>query len=300
MARVAVVGSANLDLVVRTHRFPQPGETLLGGPFAVHPGGKGANQAVAAGLLGADVAFVGTVGADPYGQILAASLIQAGVDVEFLLRAESTPSGVAQITVSDHGQNTIVVAPGANALTSAETVGDALSRLQPAVTLVSLEIPLAAVAACAEAPGYLIVNPAPAAELPDALWSRIDLLTPNESEAAFYSGVVPSDDASCLKAAASLFDQGARRVLITLGGHGAFLATPEGGRHFPHLEVKAIDTTAAGDAFNGALATFLAEGRELDEAIHLANCVGALACTKQGAQEAMPTREALCAVVGDL
>ena len=293
MARVAVVGSANVDLVVRSPRFPQPGETLLGGPFETSPGGKGANAAVAAGRLGGDVAFVGVVGADGFAEILLRSMRDAGVDLAHALRAENTATGVALITVTDEAQNTIVVAPGANALLAADDVMRALEALRPAVVLVSLEIPVEAVEACASARGTLIINPAPARDLPDALWPRIDLFTPNEAETRFYTGIDPVDDEACLAAAAKLFDLGVRRVLITLGDRGCFLATPESGRPYPSLEVRAVDTTAAGDAFNGALAAFLAEGRDPEDAILLANCVGALTCTKRGAQEAMPSLDEL-------
>ncbi|RYG21158.1 ribokinase, partial [bacterium] len=155
-------------------------------------------------------------------------------------------------------------------------------------------------AACTSRPGFLIVNPAPAAELPDEFFPKIDLFTPNQTETGFYTGVLPTDDASCLEAARRLFDRGLRRVVITLGDEGCFFATPEAGRYIPTLEVKAIDTTAAGDAFNGALATFLAEERELENALALANCVGALTCTRPGAQDAMPTREELQESAGEL
>lgn len=297
MGRVAIVGSANMDLVVRSPRFPSPGETLLGGPFAAHPGGKGANAAVAAGRMGADAFFVGTLGADDFGDALARSLTEANVRLNHSLRAETTPTGVALITVAEGGENTIVVAPGANGLVAPEDVRAALLALDPVVTLVSLEIPLDAVAACAAAPGTLIVNPAPATDLPESLLARTDLFTPNASETLFYTGIAPVDDASCLAAAHKLFERGVRQVLITLGERGSFLASPDAGRPFPNLEVKAVDTTGAGDAFNGALAAFLAEGKPLEEAIVLANVVGALTCTRPGAQEAMPTRDEVQALL---
>lgn len=291
MPRVAIVGSANMDLVVRAPRFPAAGETLLGGGFAMHPGGKGANAAVAAGRMDAEVAFVGMLGSDSFGDTLARSMADAGVELDYTLRAETTPTGIALITVVEDGDNTIVVAPGANGLVAPEDVETALRAIEPAVTLVSLEIPLDAVAACASASGMLIVNPAPAIDLPQTLLPRIDLFTPNEAETLFYTGIEPKDDASCLAAAEVLFAKGVRRVLITLGERGCFLASPDAGRHFPQLEIKAVDATGAGDAFNGALAAFLAEGKDLEGAILLANCVGALTCTKPGAQEAMPTRK---------
>jgi ribokinase len=300
MPRVAVVGSANLDLVVRAPRFPAPGETLLGGSFATHPGGKGANGAVAAGRLGGVVSFVGVLGRDAFGEVLASSLFGAGVDLSYTLRAEATATGVAQITVDDSGRNTIVVAPGANALLSGENVTTALDVVSPDVTLASLEIPQEAVAACVGKSGLFILNPAPAAELPEELLPAIDLFTPNQKETHFYTGIEPSDDASCLEAAGKLFDRGIRKVVITLGERGCFLAMPEAGRYIPNLEVKAVDTTGAGDAFNGALATFLAEGRSMENALALANCVGALTCTRAGAQDSMPTLAELREAAGEL
>jgi ribokinase len=300
MPRIAVVGSANMDLVVRAPRFPAAGETLLGGEFATHAGGKGANGAVAAGRVGASVSFVGMLGRDAFGEALCQSLSASGVDLTYTLRADATPTGIAQITVDDSGRNTIVVAPGANALLSPEDVTAALETIQPAVALASLEVPLNAVAACAGKAGFLIVNPAPAAQLPQELFPMIDLFTPNQTETHYYTGIAPTDDASCLEAAGKLFDQGLRRVVITLGDRGCFLATPELGRHIPNLEVKAVDTTGAGDAFNGALAAFLAEGRNMENALALANCVGALTCTRAGAQDSMPTLAELREVAGEL
>lgn len=300
MPRIAVVGSANMDLVVRAPRFPDPGETLLGGSFATHAGGKGANGAVAAGRVGGTVSFVGMLGQDAFGEALAASLHESGVDLSHTLRADATATGIAQITVDDSGRNTIVVAPGANAILSPVDVSAALEAISPEVTLVSLEIPLEAVSACSGRSGYFILNPAPAAELPVGLFSKVDLFTPNQTETQFYTGIAPTDDASCLEAAGRLFDLGIRRVVITLGDRGCFLATPDSGRYIPNLEVKAVDTTGAGDAFNGALAAFLAEGRDLENALALANCVGALTCTRAGAQDSMPTRAELREVAGEL
>ena len=300
MPRIAVVGSANLDLVVRAPRFPEPGETLLGGTFSTHPGGKGANGAVAAGRLRASVSFVGMLGRDSFGEALANSLAEAGVDLTHTLRADATATGVAQITVDDDGRNTIVVAPGANALLTSDDVSHALEAIAPTVTLASLEIPLEAVEACVGRSGFFIVNPAPAADLPEDLFPKINLFTPNQTEVLYYTGIEASDDASCLEAAGKLFDRGLRRVVITLCGRGCFLATPEAGRYIPNLEVRAVDTTGAGDAFNGALAAFLAEGRNIENALALANCVGALACTRSGAQDSMPTLAELREVAGEL
>jgi ribokinase len=289
--KVLVVGSANMDLVVHTPRFPAAGETLLGGRFETFPGGKGANQAVAIGKLGGSVDFLAKLGSDAFGDALLASLTDAGVDTKLLLRTDGHPSGVAVITVDEGGQNTIVVAPGSNMNLSPEEV-EAATYGGYAIYLAQLEVPIesvAALAAARPADAPFVLNPAPARALSDDLLSRTTYLTPNQSETQFLTGQFPTDDASCLAAAAPLLDRGVENVIITLGAHGSFLANQRGGRHFPTLNVRAVDTTAAGDAFNGALAHFLAQGREIKNAIPLANCAGALAATKPGAQAGMPT-----------
>lgn len=287
-----VVGSANMDLVVRAPRFPLPGETLLGRDFATFPGGKGANQAAAAGRLGAKPRFVAKIGADAFGQALLSSLATSGVDTGSVIIDPTLSTGVAAITVDDAGQNTIVVAPGANGHLYADEAVGAVEEVDPGVVLCQLEAPLETVEAVAKSlvPGkLLILNPAPAAELSDTLLSRVDYLTPNETETEILTGIRPTDDTSCLDAAAKLFDRGVRHVIITLGDQGSFLATPQFGQHFPTMQVRPVDTTAAGDAFNGALAHFLSEGRDIDNAILLANVVGALSTLKHGAQSSMPT-----------
>jgi ribokinase len=290
---VLVVGSANMDLVFRTARMPSPGETLLGGQFATHPGGKGANQAVAIGRLGGAVSFVGKVGSDAFGVALRQSLTEATVNVDFLQISEA-PTGTAGIFVDDAGQNMIVVAPGANAEVSAEEVRIALQTLRPSVTLAQLEIPLEAVLAAAQADRF-ILNPAPARQLPDDLLDRCFALTPNEFELQALTGIDSTEEA-----AKRLLDRGVQNVIVTLGEQGSYWVSASGGLHFPVPLVSPIDTTGAGDAFNGALAMFLAEGQDLANAIPLANCVGALATTRPGAQEAMPTRKELRALAGSL
>ena len=290
---VMSVGSANMDLVVRTHRFPASGETVQGLGFGTFTGGKGANQAAAAGRLGARVGLVAKVGADGFGQELIDSLRSVGVDTRTVLRDASEATGTALITVDAEGQNTIVVSPGTNALLRPREVEAALKGAEFQVLLVQLEIPVDSVAAAASfAPGHtLILNPAPANTVPDEVLCAVNYLTPNETEAEFLTAIALTDESSCLRAAAKLLDKGVKNVLFTLGARGSFLANTSGGRHFPALVVRAIDTTGAGDAFNGALALFLSRGQPVPNAIRLANIAGALCATKMGAQAAMPTLE---------
>ena len=280
-----------MDLVVRTHRFPLPGETLTGQNFQTFEGGKGSNQASAVGKLGGRVGIVAKVGNDEFGDQLVSGLSRCGVKTTWILRDSVEATGVALITVDEAGQNTIVVAPGSNARLTAEEVRSSLSTVNSSVLLAQLEIPLACVDAAAgfATDRMFILNPAPARELPDALLSKVDYLTPNETEAQVLTGILPYDTASCLAAAKILMDKGVKNVLFTLGAKGSFLANAMGGRHFPSISVTAVDTTGAGDAFNGALALFLARGESVDRAIHLANVTGALSTTKPGAQASMPT-----------
>jgi ribokinase len=300
---VMVVGSANMDLVVRTSHFPQPGETVLGGEFIAFPGGKGANQAVAVGKLGGKVRFVAKVGGDGFGQDLLRSLGAAGVDTGLVVMDPTLPTGVAFITVDEAGENTIVVASGANMHLHPDEVRDALLETTPAVLLAQLEVPLdTVIAAIAGVPNdaIVIVNPAPARVLPEDVLARIDYLTPNEQETEALTGIRPVDDASCLAAANRLLDRGVRNVIVTLGDQGAFFASPQGGRQFSTLQVRPVDTTAAGDAFNGALARFLAEGRPVEQAIYLANAAGAMTTLRMGAQGSMPTLREMREHVGEL
>ena len=290
-AEVMLVGSANVDLVVRTHRFPSPGETLTGQSFQTFAGGKGSNQASAIGKLGGNAGIVAKVGADAFGDQLVTGLVACGVKTDWVLRDPDEATGVALITVDDNGQNTIVVAPGTNALLTPAEVRSAVEAVDFSVLLVQLEIPMECVLTAAEfATGRtFILNPAPARPLSDELLAKVDYLTPNESEAQILTGVLPSDDATCLAAARVLLDKGVKNIIFTLGANGSFLANSKGGRHFPSNPVTPVDTTGAGDAFNGALALFLAQGEPVERAIHLANISGALSTTKPGAQASMPT-----------
>ena len=293
---VLVVGSANMDLVVSCDRFPQPGETILAGDFVMNPGGKGANQAVAAAKLGGEVFFLGKVGRDVFGEQLRASLARDGVRLDHLLTDGDASSGIALITVNAEGENEIIVVSGSNMrLTPADVDAHRSAFTRAGVVLVQLETPIETVERVAEIAREegkrLILNPAPARSLPPGLLRRIDVLTPNETEAAFLSGLPVTDAASAERAGRRLLEQGVGTVVVTLGRDGALLVGPDAVRHFPARLVRAVDTTAAGDAFSGALALALATGQPLDEAIRFAGAVGTLAVTRMGAQQAMPTRD---------
>ncbi|MFP4440777.1 MAG: ribokinase [Chloroflexaceae bacterium] len=301
---ICVVGSLNMDLVMRTPHLPAPGETVSGGPFATHPGGKGANQAVAAARLGAAVAMVGRVGGDAFGARLRTELAEAGIDIRQVVTLPDVASGVALIAVEASGQNSIIIAPGANgALTPAdvEAAGPTITAAQ--VLLLQLETPLPAVQRAAElahAAGTLVLlNPAPAQPLPAELLAQVDYLIPNEQEAALLLGEAIATDADAAGAAQRLCAQtGVGGVVITLGAQGAVLAQAQTEPQFvPAHSVEVADTTAAGDAFVGAFAVALAEGRTPAEALRWGNAAGALAVTAAGAQPSLPSRNAVAALL---
>lgn len=295
--RITVVGSLNMDLVAPAPKIPAPGETVIGGDLQTFPGGKGANQAVAAARLGAQVALVGRVGDDAFGAELRRILVADGVDVACVWETAVTPSGVALIVVDAQGQNSIVVAPGANMrLTPADVEAAAPVIQQAQALLLQLETPLETVwraAELARAAGVaVILNPAPARPLPAELLALVDILIPNESETAALTGLPAGSAAELAAAAAHLRAQGVGAVILTLGGRGALLATGNGARHFPAFPVaQVVDTTAAGDAFVGGLATAVASGLPIETAIIWGNAAGAIAVTRAGAQPSLPTRE---------
>ncbi len=291
--RILVVGSLNMDLVVTVETHPKPGDTVLGGDTRTIPGGKGANQAAAASKAGGDVAMLGLVGSDAYGDALREALREAGVDTERVRTVEGL-SGVALITVDADGQNMIVVSPGANGKLSPKDFEEGMLD-GAALVVMQLEIPLPTVQTVAEAAAALgvpvLLNPAPAQPLADELLSKIRYLVVNEGEAALLSGSSVTDAESALAAAQSLRERGAEKVVVTLGARGLVWSSDDGeGKLEPH-NVKAIDTTAAGDAFCGAFAVALAEEKGLEPALRFANTAGALATTKEGAQPSLPTRE---------
>ena len=297
-AHITVVGSLNMDLIARTPRFPQPGETIIGDEFHTAPGGKGANQAVAAARLGARVSMVGRVGRDAFAESLLNNLAAAGADHTFVIHDPEAATGVALIAVDDAGQNSIIVASGANARLSPVDVDGAEAAIAGAdALLLQLESPLetvtrAAKVACAHGVS-VILNPAPARSLPGALLALVDVLIPNESETALLAGLPVGDPAEAEAAAAALRELGVGTVILTLGERGALLAREDGEEYFPAFEVTPVDTTAAGDAFVGGFAVALAEGRSLAEAVQWGNGAGALATTKLGAQPSLPTRQDL-------
>ncbi|OIV35542.1 ribokinase [Mangrovactinospora gilvigrisea] len=286
---LVVVGSANADLVVGVERRPGAGETVLGSDLAVHPGGKGANQAVAAARLGARTALVGRVGDDAHGRLLTASLTDAGVDTA-ALRVGGAPTGVALITVDPSGDNSIVVSPGANSRLTPEDVRASADLLRSAAVVSTLlEVPVetvAEVARIAAAPGgpRLVLNPSPPRELPREVLAACDPLVLNEHEARVLGAT-----AAGRGAAEELLRLGARSVVVTLGADGAVVADASGTAHVPSVKVDAVDTTGAGDAFTAALAWRLGAGAALREAAAYAARVGAVAVTRAGAQESYPT-----------
>ena len=297
---IVVVGSSNTDMVVKSDRLPGPGETVTGGRFAMVPGGKGANQAVAAARLGADVTFVAKVGDDVFGSQAIEGYRRDGIRTDFILRDPEHATGVALILVDRSGENLISVASGANhALTPAD-VDAAAERIRAAdLLMLQLEIPLQSVARAAaiahQAGVPVMLDPAPAPEGPldAALLSQITYLTPNEGEAARLTGVEVTDEPSARRAAEKLLAAGARHVIVTLGARGALVASEQAAMLVPGRPVEAVDSTAAGDAFNGGLAVALAGGAAVDAAVRRANRVAALSVTRLGAQTSLPTAEEL-------
>lgn len=295
ISRILVVGSSNTDMIIKLDRIPRPGETILGGAFVTAPGGKGANQAVGAARAGGQVTFIARVGQDMFGDQAVAGFATDGINVDHVSRDKTNPSGVALIFVAKDGENSIAVAGGANAKLSPADVRKAKAAFDGASVLVmQLETPLESVQAAADlavkAGVRVILNPAPAQSLPDKLLKCVSILTPNETEAELLTGIAVTDTASAAAAAAKLRVRGVQTVIITLGARGAFVATESGGQLVSGFKVKAVDTTAAGDIFNGALAVALAEGKPLDQAVRFANAAAAISVTRLGAQPSAPTR----------
>lgn len=307
-ARIAVVGSCNVDLVFGAPRRPQGGETLIGTSFAIFPGGKGANQAIAAARAGGQVTLVGRVGTDPFGQTVRDALEGDGVSLEHLAVDAQHGTGVAGIVVEPDGTNCIVVVPQANRRLSPADVERAAPVLAAAdILLLQLETPVTTslvAARIAKGAGALVLlNPAPAADVPEELMSLVDVLTPNETEAQQLSGVPAATDEGAARAAQALVDRGVGAVLLTLGERGALLvdsslADSSGEQRIHPFPVHAVDTTAAGDAFCAALAVALGEGRTLIEAARFASAAGALAVTVAGAAPSLPRRPAIEALLG--
>ena len=291
---VLVVGSLNMDLVVSAQRLPKKGETILGDEFATFPGGKGANQAVAAGKLGANVSMVGCLGRDNFANALLVSLKANDVKTNFI-RQVPISTGTALITVDGEGANTIVVVGGANLKCSSLDVDQALETfLEPGILLVQNEVPRETVECAigvAKRKGWMvIVNPAPAREIDEALLPFIDIMIPNETEMALLTKSCVDTQDDVIVAAGKLLKSGVKNVIVTMGEKGAICCNEQGNHHVPSYEVKAVDTTAAGDAYTGGLAAGLAEGKTLLESMKFAAAVAALSVTKHGAQPSLPWR----------
>jgi len=295
-AKIVVVGSSNMDLVVKSPRIPAKGETILGGDFIMTPGGKGANQAVAAVKLGAEVYFVAKLGDDIFGRQSLSNFQKVGINTDYVEQTKEAPSGVALITVDDAGDNIIVVAPGANQKLSPEDVNKAQSAIvSSGAVAAQLEVPLDTVEFAArlanEAGVPFILDPAPAQKLSDELLRMVDVIKPNETEAGILTGVEITDENSAQKATKGLLERGVKAVVLTMGSKGYLLATNDGAEFVPSIKVDAVDATAAGDAFTGSLSVGLARGKTLKEAAWFANHVAALSVTIMGAQFSMPDAE---------
>lgn len=294
-AKVVIVGSLNMDLVTRAPRLPRGGETLAGHSFVTVPGGKGANQAVAAARLGASVAMVGCVGDDAYGDQLRTALLAEGIDCDAVTAIAGESTGVALIVVDDNSQNAIVIVAGGNGHVSSAVVDgfDALLS-QAEVIICQLEIPMDTVGHVLkrgrELGKIVILNPAPAsAPLPADWYSLIDYLIPNESEATMLTGLPVDSVATADAAATALLAAGASKVIVTLGAQGSLFASNARSQHFPAPKVQAVDTTAAGDTFVGGFAAALAEGKSESLAIQFGQIAAALSVTRSGAQPSIPT-----------
>ncbi|WP_420460548.1 ribokinase [Neolewinella sp.] len=287
MSRITVVGSSNTDMVVKTPRFPQPGETLLGGEFFLFAGGKGANQAVAAARLGGQVRFVARVGDDVFGRQAVEGFGREGIDCSHISVDPKLASGTALITVNGEGENTIVVASGANAALSVESITK-LDLEEDEYVLTQLETPLETVLELVKHTDRLILNPAPATDLPDTVFDGLFMITPNETETQLLTGVRVTDETSAAQAAELLQSKGVQHVIITLGAAGAFYLGPGTSFMTPAPRVAAVDTTAAGDVFNGALVVALARGEDIRDAIAFAVRAASVAVTRMGAQDSAP------------
>jgi ribokinase len=296
MSRIIVIGSSNTDMVIKSKKLPVPGETILGGIFLMNPGGKGANQAVAAARLGGNVTFVTKTGNDMFGAEAMQLFEKEGIDARYIIKDTRNPSGVALINVDENGENSIVVAPGSNGTLSAYDINDEVfNTSQQDIFLMQLEIPVGTVEFVAEkaagSGARVILNPAPARSLSDELLGCLFLITPNEIEAELLTGIKVHNFETAEKAALLFHDKGVKNVVITMGGSGAFIHTGSLSKIVPVIPVKAVDTTAAGDVFNGALAVAISEGKELEEAVVFANKAAAISVTRMGAQASAPFRK---------
>lgn len=301
---IIVAGSSNTDLIIKTPKIPRPGETVINGQFFQADGGKGANQAVAAQRAGGNVSFVARTGSDSFGSRAKEKFEAEGINVAHMNSADGVASGIALIFVDDAGENSIAVASGANSLLAPADVQPALESAQTDdIVLMQLEVPLETVTATAKyskGKGLrVILNPAPAQKLPDELLDGLYCITPNEHEAEMLTGYPVTDAASAESAARVLLDSGVHHVIITLGARGVFLANADTAELLCGFKVDAVDTTAAGDVFNGALAAALSQGKEMKDAITFAQAAAAISVTRMGAQPSAPGRSFIEQYIAD-
>jgi ribokinase len=295
MGRIIVIGSSNTDMVIKSKKLPSPGETIIGGIFLMNPGGKGANQAVAAARLQGNVMLVAKTGNDVFGSEAKQLFDKEHIDTRFLIRDDENPSGVALINVDENGENSIVVASGSNGTLSAYDINEEVFKTVPDdIFLMQLEIPVGTVEFVAQKAfskkNRVILNPAPARQLSIDLLSSLYMIVPNETEAEILTGVKVTNAETAEIAAKKLYTRGVKNVVITMGGTGAFLLTPVISRMISVVPVKAVDTTAAGDVFCGALAVAIAEGNSTEEAVVFANKAAGISVTRLGAQASAPYR----------
>lgn len=302
--KIVVVGSSNTDMILQMDHIPRPGETILGGEFSMAAGGKGANQAVAAARAGGDVTFLARVGSDLFGRQAIEAFRKDGIDVQHVMEDESAPSGVALIFVAADGENSIGVASGANAKLTPQDIDQASPLIAAADVLVmQLESPLETIAAAAAIGAQngvnVILNPAPAQPLSDSLLQNVSILTPNESEAELLTGVRVTDEAGAAEAASVLHARGVGVVVVTLGARGSYVSSDQCTGMVAAFEVSPVDTTAAGDVFNGALAVALSEDQPLEQAVRFASAAAALSVTILGAQPSAPLRRDIDSMLGN-
>ncbi|MFC1537862.1 ribokinase [Candidatus Latescibacterota bacterium] len=295
MEKIVIIGSSNTDMIIKLSRIPKPGETILGGDFSIAPGGKGANQAVSAARAGGNVVFIARVGDDMFGKQSVEGFRGDSIDTGHIITDTTAPSGVALIFVDKEGENSIAVASGANANLVPSDITVAKDVIASAgIVLMQLEIPIetvkTAVEIAAGSGAKVILNPAPAQPLSDEILRNITIITPNETEAELLTGVKVEDEQGAEKAADMLLAKGIKTVIITLGARGVYVASPDFRGIIPSFSVKAEDTTAAGDVFNGVLSVALAENMNLTEAVRFSNAAAALSVTKLGAQTSAPYR----------
>lgn len=295
MKKICVIGSLNMDLVVNVDNMPKKGQTLIGSDFKEVPGGKGANQAVAMARLGGDITMIGKVGTDSFGQTLIDALKNDNVNTTYVHK-EDGPTGVAMITVDKNAENSIVVAPGANFKVKENDIDKNIDAIKNSdIVVVQLETPLEtikyALKSAKELGKYTILNPAPAVKLEDSIIANVDLLTPNETELEILSGVSINCEDDILKAAQTMIEKGVKELIVTLGSKGSLYINKEISMFKKSYKVDAVDTTAAGDSYTGALSVAFSKGENIEVAMDFASRVGALCVTKEGAQSSLPTLE---------